>query len=141
MILVKRNKTILLTCLVLSLIIYSSGCSNNQTQNSCAKPKAIKLDTDGKDYLNILGGPPESIKMRAGLVVLQPNKTVGKHSTEKYEELIVVLEGKGEMIINNSEKMEMESGYAYYCPPNTEHDIANTDSTQLRYIYVVSKTE
>ncbi|NIO00731.1 MAG: hypothetical protein GTO42_01110 [Candidatus Latescibacteria bacterium] len=28
-----------------------------------------------------------------------------------------------------------------YCPPRTEHNVINTGSGQLRYIYIVAKTE
>jgi mannose-6-phosphate isomerase-like protein (cupin superfamily) len=28
---------------------------------------------------------------------------------------------------------------ALYCPPSTEHDVFNTGTTTLRYVYVVSR--
>lgn len=104
------------------------------------EPKAIRIEADGKEYVRLLGGPPESITMRSGAVTLQPGKTVGKHNTESYEELIIVLEGEGSMVLSGSKQLEMRVGTVLYCPPDTEHDVKNTGSTPLRYIYVVAKT-
>jgi quercetin dioxygenase-like cupin family protein len=112
-------------------------------QKSAAQPEAkvIKADMQGKDHLRLLGGPPETFSLRSGAVALQPGKTVGKHSTETYEELIVVLEGEGAMLLNEGQELPLKVGTAAYCPPSTEHDVKNTGSTVLRYIYVVAKAK
>jgi mannose-6-phosphate isomerase-like protein (cupin superfamily) len=101
-------------------------------------PKVVKLDSGGKDYLQVLGGPPESVTMRSGLVVLAPNKSVGKHSTKQNEEVLVVLEGQGEMIFKDGSKLDVKANHALYCPPETEHDVRNTGNSILRYVYVVA---
>jgi quercetin dioxygenase-like cupin family protein len=104
------------------------------------KPKTIELDMNASDYLRILGGPPESVTMRAGFVVLQPSQTVGRHSTESYEEMIVVMEGEGELLIGDGSVRELRQHVVAYCPPDTEHDVRNTGNSPLRYIYVVAGT-
>lgn len=104
------------------------------------EPKAIAIGSGEQGYLRLLGGPPASVTMRAGAVTLQPGKTVGKHNTESYEEFIVVLEGRGLMILSDGRQMEMKPETAVYCPPDTEHDVKNTGSSPLRYVYVVAKT-
>lgn len=104
------------------------------------KPKVIQADADGQKYLQLLSGPPESITMRSGKVVLQPGKTVGKHSTEGNEELLVLLAGEGLFLLSNGDKLEISAGKVLYCPPDTEHDVKNTGSIPLEYIYVVAKT-
>jgi mannose-6-phosphate isomerase-like protein (cupin superfamily) len=101
--------------------------------------KVIKLDTGGKDYLPLLSGPPETATMRSGLVVLAPGKAVGKHSTGKHEEILVVLEGTGEMQITGEPSLPVVAGTAVYCPPRREHDVLNTGKTELRYVYVVAR--
>jgi mannose-6-phosphate isomerase-like protein (cupin superfamily) len=100
--------------------------------------KVVKLDSAGKDYLQVLSGPPESVTMKAGLVVLGPNKSVGKHSTQEHEELLVVLEGQGEMIFKDGSTLDVKANHALYCPPETEHDVKNTGTRVLRYVYVVA---
>lgn len=104
-------------------------------------PKVIKLDSDGKDYLRVLGGPPESSTMRSGLVTLAPKKSVGKHSTEKYEELVIVIEGKGEMEVIGGPTLLFAKGEAVYCPPNTEHNVTNIGEEKLIYLYVVAEAK
>jgi len=110
-------------------------------QKSVAQPEAkvIKADLQDKDYVRLLGGPPETFSLRSGAVALQPGKAVGKHSTEVNEELIIVLEGEGAMLLNAGQELLLKVGVVAYCPPDTEHDVKNTGSTVLRYIYVVAK--
>jgi mannose-6-phosphate isomerase-like protein (cupin superfamily) len=105
------------------------------------RPKVVELDSGGKDYLQVLGGPPESVTMKSGLVVLAPNKSVGKHSTGQHEELLVVLEGQGEMSFKDGSKLDVKANHAVYCPPETEHNVTNTGRSVLRYVYVVASTE
>ena len=111
-----------------------------QAPGAKPEPKVIMLDTEGKEYVRLLGGPPDSIIMRSGAVTLQPGKTVGKHNTESYEEHVIMLEGEGSMILSENKQLEMRVGTVLYCPPDTEHDVKNTGSAPLRYIYVVAKT-
>jgi len=104
-------------------------------------PKIIKLDSKGKDYLRVLEGPPETSTMRSGLVTLAPKKSVGKHSTENYEELVIILDGQAEMRITGGEILRLAKGFAAYCPPRTEHDVLNIGNETLRYIYVVAEAK
>ena len=109
-------------------------------EQASGKPsaKVVELETNGKVYLQLLGGPPESVTMQSGLVVLAPDQSVGKHSTHQHEELLVVLEGKGEMIFTDRPSLPVEANHAVYCPPQTEHDVKNTGASVLRYVYVVA---
>ncbi len=79
--------------------------------------------------------------MRSGLVVLQSNQSVGKHSTGEHEELLVILEGKGEMIFKDGSTLPVEAQHALYCPPETEHNVRNTGAGILRYVYIVASTK
>jgi len=105
------------------------------------RPKVIQLESLGKDYLPVLSGPPESVTMKSGLVVLAPGKSVGKHSTGQNEELLVVLEGQGEMTFRDGSKLPVKANSALYCPPETEHNVTNTGTGLLRYVYVVARTK
>ena len=103
------------------------------------EPKVIKIDTPGQEYVRLLGGPPESVSMRSGAVSLQPGRNVGKHNTGCNEELLIVQDGKGSLIIGDSKQLEMNPGDVLYCPPETEHDVRNTGAGILRYIYVTAR--
>jgi len=103
--------------------------------------KVVALDKSDNGFLPILNGPPKSVTMRSGYVLLEPGRSVGKHSTEHHEELLVVLEGQGEMIFHDNSKLELKARSALYCPPQTEHDVRNTGTEKLRYVYVVASAQ
>ncbi len=51
-----------------------------------------------------------------------------------------MLEGEGEMLVTGQDSVMIRAGVAVYCPPETEHDVVNTGSDSLRYVYVVAKS-
>jgi len=110
-------------------------------QNISAKAKVIPLVSAGKDVTPVLSGPPETVTMKSGYVILQPGKSVGKHSTEHNEELLVVFEGQGEMMFRDGSKVPVGANSAVYCPPQTEHNVTNTGGGALRYVYVVAHAQ
>jgi quercetin dioxygenase-like cupin family protein len=112
-------------------------------QQSATDPRAkvIKADVHGQDYVRLLGGPPETCSMRSGAVTLQPGQTIGWHSTRANEEAIIVLEGEGTLLLNKDQNLSLRAGEVAYCPPETEHDVRNSGSGVLRYIYVVAKAQ
>lgn len=123
------------------IIAWITGPAALAGQEAEPVPKVIRLDSGGKDYLRVLGGPPETSTMHAGLVTLAPGKSVGRHSTKKYEEVLVVLEGQGKMEIAGGPVLEFAKGEVLYCPPRTEHDVTNTGEGSLSYLYVVAEAK
>jgi mannose-6-phosphate isomerase-like protein (cupin superfamily) len=103
------------------------------------EPRIVELDRDATEYLRILEGPPESVTMRSGYVVLLPEKSVGRHNTGSYEEMVIVLDGEGEMLFGDGSLLRLKPYVVAYCPPDTEHDVRNTTSRPLRYVYVVAR--
>jgi mannose-6-phosphate isomerase-like protein (cupin superfamily) len=129
---------------LLSVVIISIASPNAATaQSKHTKPKAclVQLSDSTTDYQEVLSGPPQTATMQSGLVVLFPSKSVGKHSTKSYEEAVVVFSGTGEMRITGGPTFKLKMNTVAYCPPNTEHDVINTGSGPLRYLYVASKHE
>lgn len=110
-------------------------------------PRRIALDLAATTYTRILGGPPDTVTMRSGLVVLAPGESVGRHNTECYEEVLVVLAGSGELRFPNAGQagapslpaVELRADVVAYCPPQTEHDVINTGSEPLRYLFIVAR--
>ena len=102
------------------------------------EPGSIKLDMYAPGFQRILGGPPSSIRMKSGMVALEPGEAVGIHNTDNKEELIIVMEGEGEMDFTGYSPVRLSLGNNAYCPPCTEHNIVNTGTGILRYIYIVS---
>jgi mannose-6-phosphate isomerase-like protein (cupin superfamily) len=105
------------------------------------RSKVIELDAHGEDHLQLLAGPPESVTMKSGLVVLVPGASVGKHTTGQHEEMLVILEGQGKMDFRDGSSLDVKANHALYCPPQTEHNVTNTGHGVLRYVYVVASTK
>lgn len=101
-------------------------------------PRVIDLRTRDGEYVEILGGVPMSAGMRAGLVTLRPGEAVGRHTTGGCEEVILVLEGEGRVEVEGGEGLAVRAPMAAYMPPHREHDVVNTGTGVLRYIYVVA---
>jgi quercetin dioxygenase-like cupin family protein len=69
----------------------------NEISKNMSVPFVKTLALESTDYFEILG-KSESIAIRSGMVTLAPGKDVGWHSTEKYEELLIVLDGEGKLL-------------------------------------------
>ena len=121
------------------ILLILTSFANAQAQK--LHPKIVALENRSNGILPILVGPPETVTMKSGYVVLDPGKSVGKHSTESHEEILIVLEGQGEMLFHDGSKLELKGNTALYCPPHTEHDVKNAGTRPLRYVYVVAKAE
>jgi mannose-6-phosphate isomerase-like protein (cupin superfamily) len=96
----------------------------------------LTVGADGRRTL--LGGPGLGEGMRSGVVSLEPGHAVGRHSTRAREELIVVLEGSGELVVEGGDTLPLEAGHGAYVPPERVHDVVNTGDGPLRYVYVVA---
>lgn len=56
------------------------------------------------------------------------------------EELLVVLEGTGEFRLEK-ETLPLVGGTALYCTAGRTHDVFNTGTTTLRYVYITASTQ
>jgi len=110
-----------------------------QAQTGLPKPFVVQLSDTTHDYQRVFAGPPQTKSMHSGLVVLAPAKSVGKHSTKSYEEAIVVLSGVGQFNVSGGPSLQLNPNCVVYCPPGKEHDVVNTGSTPLRYLYIAAK--
>ena len=124
-----------------SVLVLTSLAATTESQENRPSARVIPVDPTATEYVRLLGGPPETVTMHAGLVVLEPGESVGIHNTENYEEVLVVLEGVGKMVITDGPELTLQTSTMAYCPPRTEHNVTNTGSGALRYIYVVSNAE
>jgi mannose-6-phosphate isomerase-like protein (cupin superfamily) len=123
--------------------MFVSGCSSVSHGHKAATMPAgevlvISLD-DKPEYQRLLAGRPQTCGMRSGRVYLQPGETCGRHSTEKHEEMLVFLLGKGTALIGEQESpYEVGKGKISYIPPYTIHNIKNTGTEPLVYTYCVT---
>ncbi len=100
---------------------------------------AFTVDLNNQpEYQRILEGKPQTRGMRSGRVYLEPGKACGQHSTKNHEELLVFLSGQGELLIGESDRLAVGAGKVAYIPPETLHDVKNTGTGPLAYIYCVA---
>ena len=90
------------------------------------------------EYQRLLQGKPQTCGMRSGRVYLKPGESCGQHSTKQNEEMLIFLSGQGELVIGEKEQLLVGQGKISYIPPNTIHNVKNTGSGPLIYIYCVA---
>lgn len=103
---------------------------------SAQQPLTRALNCPEKDC-SLLTGVPETQGMRSGFVRLKPGESVGQHSTEEHEESLVILRGKGEAKVEDR-VVQFSSGTLVYIPPRSRHNVTNTGTEPLEYVYVVA---
>jgi len=101
------------------------------------KPFKVKLNSS-IERQSLLGKSGDTVFFRSGQVVLKPGESVGEHSTKEKEELIVILEGEAEVSSEGNPLIHAQKDCVCYMPPETAHNVKNTGSGVLRYIYIVS---
>lgn len=102
-----------------------------------SKQILIKQLAKGDDYQPLLEGGKNSVRMEAGRVVKLRGQKGSPHSTKNYEEILIVLKGKGSVTIGEKD-YPIKAGEVLYIPPHQNHQITNNDSRKLEYIYVAS---
>lgn len=103
--------------------------------------RSIPLDPGDQPYVLLLKGPPETKSFRSGLVTLAPGKSIGVHNSGINEEMLVPLEGEGELRFPDREPIHLKPGIITYAPAHSEHDVVNTGTNRLRYIFILARTE
>ena len=86
----------------------------------------------------LLKGPPQTSGMRGGSVKLQPGESVGWHSTGEHEEALVILHGTGAANIEGHADVPVHEKMLAYIPPATKHNVTNTGTEPLEYVWVVA---
>lgn len=100
--------------------------------------KVLVIDLNQRsEYQRLLDGEPQTFGMRSGRVYLQPGESCGQHNTEQHEEMLVFLSGRGQLLIGEEESFQVGEGKVSYIPPNTAHNVKNTGSEPLVYVYCV----
>lgn len=109
-----------------------------QSTGNSVVPFVLSLSSNGVKHFPILDSS-RSVRMRSALITLQPGENVGSHNTGKHEELLVILDGIGEVQAEGLGRQQVGKESVVYIPAGNEHDVTNVGSTPLRYIYVVSQ--
>ena len=117
--------------------MHTINTENNKSTKKELKPFVLPLPKNDKHF-EILSGDNSAV-MHSGLVTLLKGECVGEHSTGNHEELIVVLEGYGEIEAGGNGRTKIKKGDVAYNPPDTKHNVFNFSNEVLRYIYIVAQ--
>lgn len=118
---------------VTAMLLLTAGICRAQAP----KPLSLALVCPEKDC-PMLRGKPQTAGMRSGLVRLKPGESVGWHSTGKNEETLIVLRGRGKAQTKGGHAIPFRAPREIYIPSETEHNVTNTGSEVLEYVYVVA---
>ena len=121
------------------LIIVASPLAVSPSQSASPKhsPTTMSLNCTADDC-TLLNGAPQTAGLRSGFVRLKPGASVGWHTTGQNEETLVILHGKGEAEIEGEASMSVGEKMIAYIPPATRHNVKNTGTDLLEYVYVVA---
>lgn len=89
-------------------------------------------------HCRLLEGVPQTAGMRSGFVRLQPGGEVGWHTTGRNEETLVILRGAGSALIEEQPALTLTAPAIAYIPPETRHNVHNTGTEPIEYVYVVA---
>lgn len=112
----------------------------NHDNSIIHKPFTINPDSCGGKNISILDYG-NCYAMHAGFVTLNKDESIGEHSTGSHEELLIVLEGQGEIEAEGAGIKTIKKGDAAYNPPETKHNVSNPNEMPLKYVYIVTKVK
>lgn len=102
-------------------------------------PLIINLGSGNGEYQPLFN-ESNTHQYHSGCVTLKPGESVGEHSTKSHEEIIVFLEGSAEIASELWERAQaVQAPAVAYMTPHTLHNVTNTGTSRLRYVYVVAK--
>jgi mannose-6-phosphate isomerase-like protein (cupin superfamily) len=81
--------------------------------------------------------PPVSERLKFGYVSLKPGEEIGEHVTDNKEEVIFVIKGTATVIVEG-EDFKVNENNLIYIPKNKKHNVKNTTSKDLKYVYAVA---
>jgi quercetin dioxygenase-like cupin family protein len=125
------KKVLLCVCLTLGVVAAQ--------ERARPEPMTFPLDCAGGDC-PLLKGAPQTSGMRGGSVKLKPGESVGWHSTSANEEALVILRGTGVANIEGHPNVTLTEKSLAYIPPQTRHNVVNTGTQMLEYVWVVAPT-
>ena len=125
--------------LVMCLWVAGGCAAGRDTARTGTSRQAFPRELDDpNNYRLLLTGQPQTCGMRSGRVRLAPGQSIGSHSTKSNEELLVFLSGHGIARIGADLRLQVGAGRVAYIPPQSEHDIVNTGTEPLVYVFCVA---
>ncbi|MDO8488522.1 MAG: cupin domain-containing protein [Candidatus Omnitrophota bacterium] len=104
------------------------------------KDNVFSMELKGSQKFTRLFGDSSKPKgLRSGFVVLKPKESVGLHNTGPSEEVIFIITGTAVIHYGTRKRSNVKKNAFIYIPPQTPHNISNSGSKWLKYIYIAAK--
>jgi len=133
-----KNCMMVLVCLATSMVLIGCGIENRSSTMASKQFLSMSLNPQA-EYQPLLTGEPQTCGMRSGRVYLKLGEECGHHSTEEHEEMLTFISGQGTAFIGENEAAhEVGKDSIIYIPPHVPHNIKNTGTEPLIYIYCVA---
>jgi len=97
------------------------------------------LDQGGEAHQVLFEGFKGSVGVESGKVTMNGGQKGEKHSNEIYEEVLIILEGRGTIEVEGKE-FTIKKGDAVYIPPYHVHQMMCDSGSNLEYVYVAAPT-
>lgn len=98
--------------------------------------KAMPNFKGGEKTFNVKMFTDENNKIMRGR--LEAGASIGLHTHEGNSEIILILEGCGQ-VLYNGEYIDVKEGDVHYCPMNQEHSLINNSNKDLKFFAVVGE--
>jgi len=136
-----KTKFFLIGFIGLNILVFQTSMYSQVNKNEKKEPipKVVSFGPESNQYQDLFEGEKDSVAFYSGVVTLEPNQSGELHSTEKYEEMIITLEGEGQIKIKKQKDIEIKFGKIALIPANTEHQLVNIGKKNFKYIYVATK--
>jgi mannose-6-phosphate isomerase-like protein (cupin superfamily) len=119
---------------------HGENMEHSENRADILPPQIIALTATSKDYEPLLE-PPTTVRLRSGCITLKPGESVGEHSTQGHEEVLIVLSGRAELRFDAFAPVGLSAHRVAYLPPGCMHDVANIGIGPLTYIYLISPAQ
>ena len=94
-----------------------------------------RKDPPRASWILISGKTVGAQNLALGVNETEPGSMVPEHIHETEEEVMLFLEGQGKFITADQE-IELKPGICVYNPPGARHQIVNTGTTKLKFVWV-----
>lgn len=105
------------------------------------KDKFFSVELKGSQkFMRLFGDSSKPEGLRSGFVVLKPKESVGLHNTGPSEEVIFIINGTAVIYHGTRKKLSVKKNSFVYIPPQTPHNVSNSGSNLLKYIYIAARS-
>ena len=101
-------------------------------------PFVLGLRSGGR-FLRLVGDSAKVRGLRAGLVTLKPGELIGEHKIENKEEVIIILKGSATIYFGKKKRLKAAQNTFVFIPPETLHNVKNSGTKKLQYVYVTTQ--